>query len=157
MSVAEGWSYPVVENGYKIFIAEIGGSYDDVIQDVLNKTKRDFAQVESLLYLRAFDTGVQKELLEKLGLEWHPVYMPWLLVLEKHPEEIEIGDQAIIFQLGKLDTAQIEEVANDLVSASMEADAIRKLTWEQRIERFKDKIPVLKETTKMVISVVGIL
>jgi hypothetical protein len=157
MSLAEGWNYPVVENGYKIFIAEIGGSYDEEIQDVLNATKRDFAQVESLLYLRAFDTGVQKELLEKLGLEWHPVYMPWLLVLEEHPEEIEKGDQAIIFRLGKLETTQIEEVTNDLVSASMEADAIRKLTWEQRKEKFKEKIPVLKETAKMVISVVGVL
>jgi len=157
MSLAEGWNYSVVENGYKIYIAEIGGSYDEEIQDVLNATKRDFAQVESLLYLRAFDTGVQKELLEKLDFEWHPVYMPWLLVLEEHPEEIEKGDQAIIFRLGNLETTQIEEVTNDLVSASMEADAIRKLTWEQRKEKFKEKIPVLKETAKMVISVVGVL
>lgn len=158
MAVGEGWNYPVVENGYQIYIAEIGDRYDDEIQDVLDEAKRDFAQVESLLYLRAFDTGVQNELLEVLGLEWNPVYMPWLLVLEDHPKKVEEGDQAIVFRLGNLDNAdQIKDVTDELVAASREADALRKLTWEQRKEEFMDKIPVLKETAKMVIAVVGVV
>lgn len=158
MAAAGGWEFPVVQNGYEIYIARIGDMYDDEIRDVLNEVNKNFTQVESVLYLRAYDTGVQKELVEDdLGLDWNPVNMPWLLVLEDHPDEVEEGDQAIVFRLGKLDVDQIEEVTDKLVAASREADALRQLTWGQRKEEFRDKIPVLKETAKMVISVVGVV
>lgn len=155
--MAQDWNYPVVQNGFSMYIAEIGDSSDDEINRALSEAHGNFAEVESVLYLIAHNTKAQRELVEDdLGLDWNPVYMPWLLILEDHPKEVEKGDQAIVFRLGKLDVNQIEEVINKLVAASYEADALRQLTWEQRKEEFKDKIPVLKETAKMIISVVGV-
>lgn len=157
MSTAHDWNWSVVENGFNMYIAEIGDSTDTEIQNAIYQAQSDFGEVESVLYLIANNTEAQKELVvDNLGLDWTSVYMPWLVVLEDHPKEVEEGDKAIVFRLGKLNAEQIKEVTNKLAVASHEADALQQLTWEQRKEEFKDKIPVLKETAKMVISVAGV-
>lgn len=146
------------DSDFDMYIAEIGNGGDRELGDLLNKAYHDFGKVDSLLYLRAHDTSAQRELVERLGIAWQTVYMPWLLVLEDHPDDVQKGDRALIFRLGHLDSAdQVTEVTEKLMLASAEADAIRQLTWEKRKQKFKEMIPALQETADIVISVVGAL
>lgn len=147
-----------VEGDFELYIAEISYGDDRDFGDVLNEAFHEFGKVDSLLYLRAHNTAIQRELVERLDIDWQPVYMPWLLVLEDHPEDIEKGDRALIFRLGQLDgPEQVKQVTEKLMLASSEADAIRRLTWERRKQKFKEMMPALKETADLVISVVGAL
>jgi hypothetical protein len=158
MAAISDWDFRGVENGFELYIAEIGNGTDDDVGDVLNTAFHDFGEIESLLYLRARNTQAQRDLVESLGLDWDPVYMPWLLVLEDHPNDVREGDKAIIFRLGHLDdAAAVEAVTTTLMAASREANALRTLTWEKRKERFRELMPVLRETADFVIAVVGVL
>jgi len=158
MAAISDWDFRGVENGFELYIAEIGNGTDDDVGDVLNAAFHDFGEIESLLYLRARSTQAQRDLVESLGLDWDPVYMPWLLVLEDHPNDVREGDRAIIFRLGHLDDATaVEAVTTTLMAASREANALRTLTWEKRKERFRELMPVLRETADFAIAVVGVL
>ena len=158
MSAISDWNFRGVENGFELFIVEIGNGTDDDVGNVLDGTFHDFGEIESLLYLRARNTQAQRDLVESLDLDWDPVYMPWLLGLEAHPNDVREGDKAIIFRLGHLDDADaVAEVTTKLMAASWEANALRTLTWEKRKERFRELIPVLRDAADFAIAVVGVL
>lgn len=158
MSAVDDWDYPAwPDDDVEMYIAEIGIRTNEAVFDHLDAEFRRFGQVESLVYFRANNTAAQRELVERLGLDWDTVDMPWLLVLDEHPDFVEPGDRAIIFRLGNLEEVeQVKDVTRTLMRAAREPDFMRSLDWEKRKRRFQEMLPAIKETANLVISVVGL-
>lgn len=150
-------------DGY-VLMMEKSPNFEDEISDALHENFFEMAEAlgsDNVLVKfgerQARKQPPENEVIEKLNLSIDNRKMPYLIVLDKHPLNLESGDKCIVFELGKLRSKRaVTEILEVIYTHITDENFIKSLTWEKRKNMFKNLLSPLVNGAGLVISIVGV-
>lgn len=146
--------------------------FSDEITDTLDGNIHEIGRVfgPSHTYVKILDLDLTRKLisnlkqseidslLDKNGLDYDEFdnTLPWIILTDKNPDDIEEGDQCIKIELGHLTSKR--EVSNTVrqIAKSVREDNFRELNMKNRKRKIESNLPESVNVSSLAISVVGL-
>ena len=131
---------------------------DDFTDEVTEALDENFEQMGATIgdgnaYVRFTDRDADEELINKLDRSVDLHSMPWLILLDKHPDVVESGDECLIMELGKLESKREVVIALRKAREALNNKRfMRRLSIEQRVEWLRDALSPLESGAQFVIT-----
>ena len=154
MEVKERDGY-LVEIGYP---DELGR--DDKITTVLNTYIDEIGTSidDGKEYVRPLGPDASRNFLDHLDRQPDVDTMPWLILLGKHPDDVEPGEEVLTLQLGELDDEnEVIATVREAVEALNDEEFMQEPSPSQREELMRRVSPyVTSGNISLVISLLGV-
>lgn len=147
---------------YDAYVIELSdrSGYENEITRALD---RNFGQIgrnlgENQVYVREYETEVSDFLFERLDKDPFGLDLPALLILDKHPAQLDENDECILIELGDFNSEREVTRIMSLIQGHLKnEDFMTSLTWNQRKQRIKNALQTIVAPGQIAISVLSLL
>lgn len=141
-------------NGYIIEVRHP----DDFTDEVTEALDENFEQMGATIgdgnaYVRFTDRDADEELTNRLDRSIDLESMPWMILLDKHPEIVESGDECLVMELGKFESKREVVIALRKAREALNDERfMRRMSIEQRIEWLRDALSSLESGAQFAVT-----
>lgn len=133
-------------------VDEISRALDDNYERMGGSLKED------QVYVREYGTEVSEFFFNHLGIEPYDLDLPALLILDKHPNQLDEDDKCIILELGEFNSEREVTRTMELIQRHLQdGDFMTSLTWEQRKRQLSQALEAISTPGQIMISVLSVI
>lgn len=138
--------------------------YPDHLSDEITETlDENFSEMgatigEENVYVRFLNESADRELLDKLDRNIDLDTMPWLILLDRHPDSVESGDECLIIELGRANSKREATIALRKAREALNDERfMRRMSREQQFDRLRHMFSSIEPGVQLVVSLASFL
>lgn len=133
---------------------------EDNITDTLDRNLEEMGSSigEENVYVKPLDPSVAEDILHGLDRDVDMYSMPWLLLLDQHPEQVEPGDECMVFEFGDIENPNdVTQTLREIRRAMNDERFARRLSIQQRLDHMQDVLSKVINGTGLVVTTATLL
>lgn len=147
---------------YDAYVIELssGPRFNDEIYCALDENFGPMGEVlgENQVYVREYGTEVSEFFFDHLGIGPYDLDLPALLILDKHPNQLDENDKCIVLELGEFNSKREVTRTMELIRRHLQdGDFMTSLTWEQRKRQLSQALEAISTPGQIIISVLSVV
>lgn len=147
---------------YDAYVIELANEFklEDEVTRALDNNFRDMGRIlgEDQVYVQSYEDDVYEFFWDNVDFEPYEVSLPALLILDKHPQDIDAEDEGILIELGDAESErEVTRTLEDILRLLDREDFMKAFTWKQRKENIIDILKSLGVYGEVAVSLLSFI
>lgn len=128
---------------------------EDNLTDTLDRNLKEMGSSigENNVYVKPLEPTVVQDLLQRLDRDIDMYSMPWLLLLDKHPDQFEPGDECLVLEFGNIENpSDVTQALREIRRAMNDERFARRLSVQKRLDHMQDVLSPIVRGAGLVVS-----